>query len=229
MRRGTRVMLSAVAAFAMIGASSSAAFAHSEISPESTPAGVETELTLNLENESSNASTVKVEMFFPDGQEIVVTKVPAIGEWSGAPQGGPGGGPGALGDPAPGITWQRASGSPDDDPRLTFSLILPDRAGTIQMAVLQTYSDGTIKRWIDPWRAGQPEPESPGPRLTLTAASVPTSTTAGSPITEPAPTTTTEAYGSISESGSGGRIAGSVAVLFVIGALILIIRARRQR
>lgn len=229
MPKGTRVMLSAVAACVVIGASSGTAFAHSEISPGSTPAGVEAELTLNLENERSNAATVKVEMFFPDGQEIVVTKVPAIGEWSGAPQGGPGGGPGALGDPAPGITWQRASGSPDDDPRLTFSLILPDRAGTIQMAVLQTYSDGTVQRWIDPWPAGQPEPESPGPRLELTAASMPTSTTAESPITAPTPTTTTEASGSVSRNGSGGRIAGSVAVLFVIGALILILRARRQR
>ncbi|AKL72934.1 protein of unknown function (DUF1775) [Actinobacteria bacterium IMCC26256] len=226
MRRGARAIFSAVAAFAVIGASSSAAFAHSEISPASTPAGAETELTLKLENERSNASTVKVEMFFPDGQEIVVTKVPDVGEWSGAPQGGPGGGPGALGDPAPGITWQRASGTPSDDLSLTFSLILPDRAGTIQMAVLQTYSDGSVDRWIDPWPAGQPEPESPGPRLTLTAASVSTSTTAGS--TASAPTTTTEGSGSSTPISSGGFIAGSIAVLFVIGAIFMIVRARRQ-
>ncbi len=226
MRRSTRAVLSSVATFAVIGASSSAAFAHSEITPASTPAGVETELTLKLENERSDASTVKVEMFFPDGQEIVVTKVPDVGEWSGAPQGGPGGGPGALGDPAPGITWQRASGSPSDDLSLTFSLILPDRAGTIQMALLQTYSDGSVDRWIDPWPAGQPEPEAPGPRLTLTAAPGSTSTTAGS--TASAPTTTTEASVSTAPSGSGGFIAGSVAVLFVIGAIFMIIRARRQ-
>jgi hypothetical protein len=226
MRRGTRAIFSAVAAFAVIGASSSAAFAHSEISPASTPAGAETELTLKLENERSNASTVKVEMFFPDGQEIVVTKVPDVGEWSGAPQGGAGGGPGALGDPAPGITWQRASGTPSDDLSLTFSLVLPDRAGTIQMAVLQTYSDGSVDRWIDPWPAGQPEPESPGPRLTLTAASASTSTTAGS--TASAPTTTTEGSGSSTPISSGGFIAGSIAVLFVIGAIFMIVRARRQ-
>ncbi len=226
MRRGTRAILSAVAAFAVIGASSSAAFAHSEITPESTPAGAETELTLKLENERSNASTVKVEMFFPDGQEIVVTKVPDVGEWSGAPQGGAGGGPGALGDPAPGITWQRASGTPSDDLSLTFSLVLPDRVGTIQMALLQTYSDGSVDRWIDPWPAGQPEPEAPGPRLTLTAAPASTTTTAGS--TANAPTTTTEASGSTAPSGSGGFIAGSVAVLFVIGAIFMIVRARRK-
>ena len=226
MRRSTRAVLSSVAAFAVIGAWSSAAFAHSEISPASTPAGVETELTLKLENERSDASTVKVEMFFPDGQEIVVTKVPDVGEWSGAPQGGPGGGPGALGDPAPGITWQRASGSPSDDLSLTFSLILPDRAGTIQMALLQTYSDGSVDRWIDPWPAGQPEPEAPGPRLTLTAASASTSTTAGS--TASAPTTTTDGSGSSTPISSGGFIAGSIAVLFVIGAIFMIVRARRQ-
>ncbi|MEI8335434.1 MAG: DUF1775 domain-containing protein [Actinomycetes bacterium] len=227
MRRGTRAIFSAVAAFAVIGASSSAAFAHSEISPASTPAGAETALTLKLENERSSASTVKVEMFFPDGQEIVVTKVPDVGEWSGAPQGGPGGGPGALGDPAPGITWQRASGTPSDNPSLTFSLVLPDRAGTIQMAVLQTYSDGTVDRWIDPWPAGQPEPESPGPRLTLTAVQASTSTSQGS--TTSAPTSTTgDTSTSSTRMTSGGFIAGMIAILFVIGAIFMIVRARRQ-
>lgn len=227
MRRRTRVILSAVAGFAVIGASSGVAFAHSEISPASAPAGAETELTLKLENERSSASTVKVEMFFPDGQEIVVTKVPDVGEWSGAPQGGPGGGPGALGDPAPGITWQRPSGTPSDDLSLTFSLVLPDRAGTIQMAVLQTYSDGTVDRWIDPWPSGQPEPESPGPRLTLTAAPAPTSTSAVT--TASAPTSTTlGASGSNTQMTSGGFIAGMIAILFVIGAIFMIVRARRQ-
>jgi hypothetical protein len=38
------------------------------------------------------------------------------------------------------------------------------------LKTLQTYSDGTIVRWIDDTAAGQPEPEHPAPVLTLTAA-----------------------------------------------------------
>lgn len=204
------------------------AFAHAEITPDTAAAGSEQAFTLSVENESSTASTVQVALYFPDGQEIPVLAVPDVGDWTGAPQGGPGGGPGALGDPAPGITWQRASGSPTDDPELTFTLRLPSRAGSIQMSVLQTYSDGRVDRWIEPWPAGQPEPERPGPRVTLTAATSSTSGAAPSSTTTAPATTTTAAPASDSTSSNRVLVIGvAVAVGAVVGFAIALRRRRR--
>lgn len=204
------------------------AFAHAEITPDTAAAGSDQAFTLAVENESSTASTVQVALYFPDGQEIPVLAVPDVGDWTGAPQGGPGGGPGALGDPAPGITWQRASGSPKENPELTFTLRLPSRAGSIQMSVLQTYSDGRVDRWIEPWPAGQPEPERPGPRVTLTAATSSTSAAAPSTTTKAPATTTTAAPASDSTSSNRILVIGvAVAVGAVVGFAIALRRRRR--
>ena len=204
------------------------AFAHAEITPDTATAGSEQAFTLSLENESSAAGTVQVALYFPDGQEIPVLAVPDVGEWTGAPQGGPGGGPGALGDPAPGISWQRASGSPKDNPELTFTLRLPSRAGSIQMSVLQTYSDGRVDRWIEPWPAGQPEPERPGPRVTLTAATPSTSGAAPSSTTRAPVTTTTAAPASDGKASNRVVLIGAaVAVGVGIGFAIALRRRRR--
>jgi uncharacterized protein YcnI len=50
---------------------------------------------------------------------------------------------------------------------------LPDQV-TLAFPTLQTYSDGSIVRWIDPTVAGQGEPQHPAPILTLAAAAAPT-------------------------------------------------------
>jgi uncharacterized protein YcnI len=214
-----------------VGLAAAPAFAHAEITPETAAAGSDQAFALVVENESSSAGTVLVQLYFPDGQEIPVLAVPDVGEWTGAPQGGPGGGPGALGDPAPGITWQRASGSPQDDPRLEFTLRMPTRTGTIQMAVVQTYSDGRVDRWIEPWPAGQPEPERPAPRVTVTAATSSTSAAAPSTSTSTtrAPATTTTEAADDSSSGSNRTLilGGLVGVGVVIGIVVAFVRRRR--
>lgn len=229
MRLPSRLLLGSSIAALAVGLAAAPAFAHAEIAPETAAAGSDQAFTLTLENESSTAATVKVQLYFPDGQEIPVLAVPDTGDWTGAPQGGPGGGPGALGDPAPGITWQRASGSPKENPALAFTLRMPTKTGTIQMSVLQTYSDGSVDRWIEPWPAGQPEPERPAPRVTVTAATSSTSATAPSTTTRAPATTTTEAPEPDSESASNRPliIGGLVALGVVIGIGIAIVRRRR--
>ena len=228
MRIRSRVAtVTAVAALA-VALGAVPAFAHAEISPDTAAAGSEQAFTLTLENESSTSGTVQVALYFPDGQEIPVLAVPDVGDWTGAPQGGPGGGPGTLGDPAPGITWKRPSGSPQEDPELTFTLRLPSRAGSIQMSVLQTYADGRVDRWIEPWPAGQPEPERPGPRVTLTAATSSTSGAAPSSTTKAPATTTTAAPASDSSSSNRVLVIGvAVAVGALVGFAIALRRRRR--
>jgi hypothetical protein len=228
MRIRTRILAGASIAALAVGIAAAPAFAHAEISPDTAVAGSDQAFTLSLENESSTAGTVQVALYFPDGQEIPVLAVPDVGEWTGAPQGGAGGGPGALGDPAPGITWQRASGSPKDNPELSFTLRLPSRAGTIQMSVLQTYSDGRVDRWIEPWPVGQPEPERPGPRVTLTAATSSTSGAAPSTTTRAPATTTTAAPAAEGKSSNRVLVIGvAVAVGVVVGFAVALRRRRR--
>lgn len=224
--RSRLVTCSSIAVLA-IGLGALPAFAHAGISPDTAAAGSEQAFTLTLANESSTAATVKVELFFPDGQEIPVLAVPDAGEWTGAPQGGAGGGPGSLGDPAPGITWQRAGGTPDEDPALAFTLRMPSRTGTIQMAVLQTYSDGRVDRWIEPWPVGQPEPERPGPRVAVTEAAATTSTAPTTTTEVPAPTTTTEPADEDPSSNRTLLVAALVAVGVVIGIAVAVRRRRR--
>jgi hypothetical protein len=220
-----RLVLALTAAALAVGALAAPAGAHTEIAPEQAPAGSDTAFTMTLENERSDAGTVKVELFFPDGQLIPVLAVPDVGEWTGAPQGGAGGGPGTLGDPAPGITWQRPTGSPGDDPELKFTLRLPDRTGTISMAVLQTYSNGDVDRWIEPWPAGAPEPDRPAPRIEVTAAggsstSEPSSSTTVSPSSTTAPSQDDGASSAVWIAAIAGGVAAVVA--------FVVIRARRR-
>ncbi|MFM7271506.1 MAG: DUF1775 domain-containing protein [Actinomycetes bacterium] len=226
MRPTRRLALALAGASLALGVLALPAGAHTEIAPEQAPAGSDTEFTMTLENERSDAGTVKVEVFFPDGQLIPVLAVPDVGEWTGAPQGGPGGGPGTLGDPAPGITWQRPAGSADDDPELKFTLRLPDRTGTISLAVLQTYSNGDVDRWIEPWPAGAPEPDRPAPRIEVTAASVSsTSSPTTSSTGAPAPSTTAPVEDR--ESSSTVWIVAAIGGAVLI-ALLLVLRARRR-
>ena len=225
--RSRIVTVTSVAALA-VSLGAVPAFAHAEISPDTAAAGTDQAFTLTLENESSTAGTVQVALYFPDGQEIAVLAVPDVGEWTGAPQGGAGGGPGALGDPAPGITWQRASGSPNEDPELSFTLRLPSRAGSIQMSVLQTYSDGRVDRWIEPWPAGQPEPERPGPRVTLTAATSSTSGATPSSTTKAPATTTTAAPASDAKSSNRVLLIGGAAAVGIAIGLVVALRRRRR-
>lgn len=228
MRIRSRLLVGSSIAALAVGLATAPAFAHAEISPDTATAGSDQAFTLAVENESSTASTVQVALYFPDGQEIPVLAVPEVGEWSGAPQGGPGGGPGALGDPAPGITWQRASGSPNEDPELSFTLRLPSRNGTIQMSVLQTYSDGSVDRWIEPWPVGQPEPDKPGPRVTLTAATSSTTGAAPSTTTKAPVTTTTTTPEAETKSSNRVLVIGvAVAVGVVVGFVVALRRRRR--
>ncbi|HEY0560484.1 MAG TPA: DUF1775 domain-containing protein, partial [Frankiaceae bacterium] len=57
------------------------------------------------------------------------------------------------------------------------------KVATLTFKTLQTYSDGSVVRWIDaPAAAGQPEPPHPAPTLSLTAAGG-TATTSGPSVT----------------------------------------------
>ena len=64
----------------------------------------------------------------------------------------------------------RATGYTRDSAGYVTQKTFPDGATQLQFKVLQTYSNGAVDRWIEPWPAGQPEPERPAPVLAVEGA-----------------------------------------------------------
>ena len=65
----------------------------------------------------------------------------------------------------------RAASNPGQFDLFTVSAgPLPTKPSKLEFKAVQTYSDGTIVRWIEPTVKGTPEPEHPAPTLTLTKA-----------------------------------------------------------
>ena len=161
-------------------------------SDDPTPGAADSVLTFRVPNEEDNAKTVKVQVFLP-------TDTPLLG---------------VLAQPTPG--WQfrvRTVTLPKpietDDGAITsavsqvtwtggqipvggyqdFNLAvgeLPDQPGTLTFKALQTYSDGTVVRWIETAPEGSPEPEHPAPTLQLTAATAAPAGDHAAPVSEAA-------------------------------------------
>lgn len=179
-----RSLTAAVACLAVSFALGSPAFAHNEFDPAEAAPGTIIDLTLVVENESTSAGIVGVEVRFP--APLTLVALPPADGWTAQPVDG------AVGSPSIGIKWTRPSGPRREDPRLPFTVgPLPDTAGQLQFKVVQTYDDGRIDRWIEEWPEGAPEPKNPGPVLRLVAGAagtVPTtSSSSAATSTQPTP------------------------------------------
>lgn len=116
------------------------------------------------------------------------------------------------------ITWTANAGSeikPGQFQEFDVSLgPLPDNTTQVILKALQTYSDGSIVRWIDLPNADGSEPEHPAPVLKLTAAT-PVATVAAADIT--------------SDGGSRGALGWGIAALVVaVIAVVLGLLAYRK-
>ena len=151
-------------AFVLVAAAAVPAFAHSEIQPGSAEAGATVPFNLFVEDEQSDASTVKVELSFP--QPLVLAALPEAAGFTATAVGG------SVGGEATGITWDGAS---ESDVNVPFSLVMPGTEGRLQFKVLHTYDNGEVERWIAEWPAGAPEPDNPGPVVDVVASGTPTS------------------------------------------------------
>ena len=133
------------------------AAAHTEFEPSTAAPGSNIDLVLHMEDERSDADTMKVELVFPEDTEIDILDTPTISGWTVISTASP-----------PGVTWKESPGTRE----LEFPIVigsLPNEERRLQFRVLQTYGNGEIERWIADWPAGAPEPENPGPILDLVA------------------------------------------------------------
>ena len=69
------------------------------------------------------------------------------------------------------VTWTATGAgiAPGFFEQFQVSVGLPADGDTLTFPALQTYSDGTVVRWIDPTTPGGAEPEHPAPTVTLTS------------------------------------------------------------
>ena len=229
-QRGTRTAVRTLAAVGAVGLVLVAApgWAHVTVDPDTATQGGYAVLSLRVPTESDSASTTKVQVFLPQDHPLASVSVRPHPGWQ-----------------AKVVTRKLATPLTTDDGQVTqgvYSITwtsdgpqdalkpgqyddfdisvgpLPD-VSTLSFKTLQTYSDGTVVRWIDPPAAsGQPEPEHPTPTLTLLPAP---DNAAGPGVTS-----------SDSSSSSSGRATtalalSAVAILLGLGALAAALLRRR--
>jgi uncharacterized protein YcnI len=155
-----------------------AASAHVVVSPTTAVAGGDVRIAFRVPTESDTASTVKLEVQIPTDKPIPSVAVEPVPGWTittattklATPVKTDDGD--TITDAVSQITWTASADGaikPGQFQEFPVALeSLPDTDKIVFKAV-QTYSDGTVVRWIDePVAAGQAEPEHPAPVLNLT-------------------------------------------------------------
>jgi len=169
-------IVSAVAVVCGVLFAAAPAWAHVEIDPESAPKGSTGTWAFRVPNEEPNASTVKLDVFFPAKFPIANVLVQAKPGWTFSVQTRHLAKPittddGTFSDVVTQVTWsggQIPPGAYDLFP--VFGGPLPKNTNKLVFKALQTYSNGDVVRWIQTPVKGAPEPENPAPTLVLTKA-----------------------------------------------------------
>ncbi len=205
-----------------------AAWAHVTVSPSSLPQGSFTEITFRVPTESDTASTTVVDVFLDTAHPVAVVDFEAVPGWSTVVKTAKLSTPitdddgNQVTEAVSEITWTATSAAnaikPGEFGEFPIELGPLPKVASLDFKVLQTYSDGSVVRWIDPTTPGAPEPDHPAPVLTLTPAG--DTGDASAPVSTPAPAATT-ATGSSGGSGSGTTtIAIVAAILGLVGAVL---------
>ncbi|HEY3529733.1 MAG TPA: YcnI family protein [Nocardioides sp.] len=194
-------------------------WAHVTVNPATATQGGYIALSFRVPTESDSASTTKVEVFLPIDHPLASVSVRPHPGWHAKVVTKKLATPlstddGQVTEGVYSITWTPDSPAnalkPGEYDEFDVSVgPLPD-VSSLTFKTLQTYSDGTIVRWIDPPAAdGQPEPEHPAPTLTLLPASGQASADAPS-----------SGDAGASGSGSGDGKATTALVLSIIAVLL---------
>jgi uncharacterized protein YcnI len=160
-------------------ASAAPAFAHVTTNPDSAPKGGEITLGFRVPNEQDKANTVTVEIDLPTDHPLLGVLAEPVTGWTSTSTSVTLNPPiqtddGPVSSAVNKVTWTAAAGGGTAPGQFQeFHVLvqgLPKDTDQSVFKAIQTYSDGTVVRWIDPVIAGQPAPAHPTPILTLTAA-----------------------------------------------------------
>jgi uncharacterized protein YcnI len=167
-----RITFASVATLATVAAPA-VAEAHVTVQPKMAAAGSYVVEDVRVPNETDDAITTKVAVQFPAGfaeasyQTVPGWSVKVVKEQLATPVKTD---DGEVTEGVKTITWTAASKvdgiAPGQFQDFPLSVQIPGKAGdTLTFKALQTYSDGTIARWI-----GAPDADKPAPQVQVTAA-----------------------------------------------------------
>ena len=216
---------------ASVLASGAPAFAHSEFQPATVTPGSSFDGKLFIEDEQSAATTSKVELFLPTDGSVKVTAAPT-------PSGV------AVVISAATVVW--SGNTTDGNLLLPLTMSVPAKLGRLQFKVVQTYSNGTVDRWIAANPVGGTASDNPGPVIDIAASGSTTTEGAahdhaggshdatttmgdhGMAHDTKAATTTTAAPKKSSSSNSGAIIGIAAAIVVFGGGGLIAMRSRKK-
>jgi uncharacterized protein YcnI len=222
-RLGLRLLGGAAVVAVTMVATTLPAFAHVTVNSDDATQGAFSKLSFRVPNETDNTSTTKVEVFFPASQPLGFVSVKPHAGWSFTETKGKLAKPittddGPVSEYVSSITWTASSAAVGIKPGMfdEFEVSagpLP-KAASMQFKTLQSYSDGSVVRWIENTPASGAEPEHPAPTLKLTAAGASDTAAATTPASKPAAAPT-----SSSDSASKGSV--NLAIALSVLALLI--------
>jgi uncharacterized protein YcnI len=213
-RLSARVALIVTVAAVPVLLVAGAAAAHVSVSADDATQGGYAKVTFRVPNESDDADTTKVAVYFPQSQPLAEVSVQAQPGWSYQVRTTKLAQPitsddGQVTEAVSQVVWTADSKAtaikPGEFDEFDVSAGPLPKSPTMVFKALQTYSDGTVVRWIDETPAGGPEPEHPAPTLTLAA----TGSGGGAGIDS----------GATTSSGGSGR--ATTALVLSIAALVV--------
>jgi len=153
------------------------AVAHVTANADDPTQGSFTKITFRVPNEETSVDTTQLQVQLPTDHPIASVSVKPKDGWTYTVQTTPLNPPvqtddGEITEAVSTITWSGGAIKPGEFDEFEISGgPLPTDVTTLTFKALQTYSDGTIVRWIDEATPGGAEPEHPAPTITLAAAS----------------------------------------------------------
>ncbi|MDQ1619197.1 MAG: hypothetical protein QOE19_1766 [Actinomycetota bacterium] len=208
--------------------------AHVTVSSPDASAGGFGKLVVRVPTESDTASTTKIEIKLPaDTPFARVSSKPHAG-WTvttterklakPVESGGF-----TLSKAVATVTWTAGKGGgikPGQFDEFELSVgPFPKGATTLSLPATQTYSDGTVVKWLDVRKAGAKEPEHAAPTLAV----VPAKSISGVATQAVAATTATKATSPAAGSDAAARWLGGVAVVLAAAALAVALLGARRR
>ncbi|MCC9309357.1 YcnI family protein [Kitasatospora sp. RB6PN24] len=211
------------------------AFAHVTVQPGTATQGGYTAVAFRVPDESDTASTVKLEVTLPSDHPIASVSTQPLPGWTVQVDKAQLATPiktddGSITNAVSKITWTADSTGkigPGQFQEFKVSLgPLPTDTDQLVFKALQTKDDGTVVRWIDEAKQGQPEPAHPAPVLHLTPGAA--ASAAASPAADSTRVTASqEAKGAAPDDTA--RTLGVVGIAVgVIGAALGLLGLRRK-
>jgi len=205
------------------------ASAHVTVNPNTAVQGGYTKVTFRVPNESDDTNTVKVEVNLPTETPFASVSLKPVAGWTMVAEKAKLAKPieahgTQLNEAVSKITWTAtgdAAIKPGQFQEFDVSLGSLPEVPQVVFKALQTYSDGTVVRWIDEPTTDGTEPEKPAPVLKLTAGTGDVHAAAsGAPVAAPAE--------AAAESDSDGTWTGVIAIGLGLVALVLALLAYRR-